>query len=249
MFSIPNALGNQVGFSILKTVLGAWITYRRVQAEPRPCIFCGREEDSLQHIINCEILWAYISEMFLPFLAFIDFPSALLGIYPISCYQILGTHYAFLVYHSLRTQSRASASDIRQCLHSIAHYTSVHSHLIRAHLGKCSLKPSLKPTQTIQTTENPHSCTSAQSVSSVETLHDKSDSFLINLRLRMTCARRAKLAALGYPIGSGPVFHPSFFMESPWVHIVFGRFIRSTKKKMQCQGYKSFCHYAVRAIL
>ena len=215
VFSIANALGTQVSFSMLKTVLGAWITHRRVQAEPRPCIFCGRGEDSLQHIINCEILWAYISDLFLPFLAFIDFPFALLGAYPISCYQILGTHYAFLVYHSLRTQSRASASDVRQCLHSIAHSTSVHSHLIRAHLGKCNLKPSLKPTQTTQTTDTPYSCTSAQSVSSVETMHASSESFPINMQLRMTCARRAKLAALGYPVGSGPVFHPGIFRGVP----------------------------------
>ena len=114
----------------------------------------------------------------------------------------------------------------------------MHNHLIRAHLGKCSLKPSLH-TQTTQIIANPPSCTSAQSVSSLDATHDSSETFttnnrsntrnqhqkqhaeptpnathdssetfIINLRLRMSCARRAKLAALGYPVGSGPIFHP-----------------------------------------
>ena len=36
VFSVANALGSQDGFSMLKTVLGAWITNRRIQAESRP---------------------------------------------------------------------------------------------------------------------------------------------------------------------------------------------------------------------
>ena len=55
VFSIANALGAQVGFSMFKTLLGAWITNRRIQSDVRPCIFYGMEQDSLQHIINCDI--------------------------------------------------------------------------------------------------------------------------------------------------------------------------------------------------
>jgi len=39
VFSVANALGSQVGYSLLKTILGAWITNRRIQSTERPCIF------------------------------------------------------------------------------------------------------------------------------------------------------------------------------------------------------------------
>ena len=46
VFSVANALGSQVGYSLLKTVIGAWITNRRIQSNERPCIFCGLGQDS-----------------------------------------------------------------------------------------------------------------------------------------------------------------------------------------------------------
>ena len=144
--------------------------------------------------------------MLLPFLPFIGTPSALLGLQPICCYQILGTHYAFLTYHSLRTPNFVSATEAKQCLKSIVQSTPVHKHVIRACLGKCSLKPTLL-TQPTQTTESGTSCTSVQ-VSSSASHSNPAERFPINLRLRMTHARRAKLLAMGVSIGYGPVFRP-----------------------------------------
>ena len=191
-FPLPTRLHHRLDFPCSKPLLGAWITNRRIQAESRPCIFCGLEQDSLQHIITCDIVWAHVSDVLLPFLAFIDTPSALLGIQPVCCYQILGTHYAFLTYHSLRIQNAVSASDIRQCLKSIVHSTTAHNHQICAHLGKCSLRLNLR-TQTTQAIITQNSCTSARSVSSSANQHD---SMTENFRAETSSRKQGPTGAL-----------------------------------------------------
>ena len=50
IFAVAVNLGSQVAFSYLKTILGAWVTSRRIQHPSRKCIFCHSEEDSLQHL-------------------------------------------------------------------------------------------------------------------------------------------------------------------------------------------------------
>ena len=197
-------MGSQVAFSLLKTLLGAWITNRRTQSSARKCIFCANYNGDLQHLINCNVLWLQVSYALLPFLPYVDTPLSLLGLAPISCFQILGAQYAFMAYHSLRVHTVVTKTELQQCLKSIISSTSIHKHVLKAHLGQCKLKDSLRadlnPTQTTST--NSHSCTTDSGCSSA--LHE---SFPINLRLRMPIARRNKLRAHGFDIGSGPVYH------------------------------------------
>ena len=99
--------------------------------------------------------YIYISEAFLPFLPYIDDPAKLLGLNPVNCFQLIGVHYAYLLYHSHRVQSHVSISEARETLKSIADTTSIHKHLISSHLGKTQLKPDLTQTITQSTASQP----------------------------------------------------------------------------------------------
>ena len=211
-FQIACKLGSQVAFSLLKTLLGAWITHRRVQLNPRLCIFCQRESDSLQHLIDCTVLWRSISDSLPPFLPFIDDPLALLGVSPPN--QILGCHYAFLTYHTLRRHDFVSQDDINQCIKSLIASTSVHKHLIEAHFGKLTLREGLAPptNQTSQTSQTTRAF--AHRPPNTQSIRARSCSAsceiqpgVLSKRLRMSHARRAVLQARGLAVGSGPIFH------------------------------------------
>ena len=88
IFHISNLMGNQISVALLKTLLGSWITARRVQATSRHCIFCKhRGEDSLQHYSTCDVLWHAVATVFKPFTASFD-PLALLGLCPPRLFKV-----------------------------------------------------------------------------------------------------------------------------------------------------------------
>ena len=66
VLSSSAGLGSQVACSVLKTLIGDWLTARRLQAAKRLCPFCCQEEDSWQHFVACDVLWLYISKIFPP---------------------------------------------------------------------------------------------------------------------------------------------------------------------------------------
>ena len=67
IFHISNLMGNQIRVAYLKTLLGSWITARRIQTTSRYCIFCRNcGEDSLQHYSTCDVLWHAVAVVFKP---------------------------------------------------------------------------------------------------------------------------------------------------------------------------------------
>ena len=109
---------------------------------------------------------------------------------------------------SLRFNDSVKNLELKQCLKSIAGSTTVHKHLIKAHLGKCSLRTNLSPqTLTQTTTMYAPSCTPISGCSSSHAASFEPVQFPINLRLRMPTARRNKLLQAGHSIGSGPLYN------------------------------------------
>ena len=82
VFHLANQMGNQTRIAYLKTLLGGWVTFRRVQSALRPCIFCMHTDaDSLQHYAVCDTLWHAKHSALPPFTAAFD-PYALFGLCP-----------------------------------------------------------------------------------------------------------------------------------------------------------------------
>ena len=88
---------------ILRTLLGAWITHRRIGQPARPCVFgCPDCNDELQHYVDCSPLLLAVSRFFHGFLAYMT-PAALLCLNsPPSPPQLAGVAIACLAYHTLR---------------------------------------------------------------------------------------------------------------------------------------------------
>ena len=129
----------QIAFSIIKTCLGGWLTNRRIQSLHRPCIFCGREQDSLQHLWQCDRLWHTISLAFSPFLPFIDDPPSLLGLFPLSCKQLYGVHIAYMTYHTLRIHDNVSNHLLFKTVQAQVSKCKIAKHFLAAHFWQGSI--------------------------------------------------------------------------------------------------------------
>ena len=103
-------MGDQIRVALLKTLLGGWITARRIQANPRHCIFCKSSgDDSLQHYSTCDAVWRAVATAFRPFRAAFD-PLELFGLFLAFPYQIYGIYLDFHAYHALRHHSAVDFS-------------------------------------------------------------------------------------------------------------------------------------------
>ena len=202
IFHISNLMGSQVSVALLKTILGGWITARRVQTTARHCIFCKYSgEDSLQHYSTCDVLWHAIATAFRPFTASFD-PLALLGLCPPSPYQIYGVYVAYHAYHSLRHRDAIDFSLLLNTIRAYMKGCKIHQHLLLAHLGKTRLK-FLPPDPPLPTASS--SSSFQRQRSSPPSLESSQDDAIQNramYRLRMPRNRQAVLRARGLPVGA-----------------------------------------------
>ena len=140
VFFLANQLGHQVTVAVLKTLLGAWVTNRRVQSCPRHCIFCAQNcSDALQHYAVCDKLWYAIHSVFPPFVAAFD-PFVLFGLSPPSVYQIYGIYLAYHTYHACRHLDYVELDFLKCTIKSYTRGCHIFNHLVKAHLGKVQLK-------------------------------------------------------------------------------------------------------------
>eukprot|EP00973_Karenia_brevis_P082840 11485743-Karenia_brevis.AAC.1 len=87
-------------FQLVRTFLNAWSTASRTSQQEAHCIFCGTQgQDSFTHLLQCDVLWRAISCNIPFFSAYFD-EWQLLGLSPMSKYQLFGVVVACLVYHS-----------------------------------------------------------------------------------------------------------------------------------------------------
>eukprot|EP00973_Karenia_brevis_P092448 12412481-Karenia_brevis.AAC.1 len=136
-------MGHHYAFVILKTVTGGWITTRRIQHSVKTCIFCGSDSgDCMQHMFECDTLWHAIGSSFVPFVPHFLHPD-LLGLAPLSPYQIYGIAIAYQVYHSCRHDGLLSFPSLISHIKAEMRGDPVCQHLVKAHFGKVQLKYSL----------------------------------------------------------------------------------------------------------
>ena len=129
-------MGNQISIALLKTLLGAWIPARRIQANARNCIFCKNSgEDSLQHYSTCDALWHAVATEFRSLRA-VFAPLGLFGLLPACPFQIYGVYLADHAYHALRHHSAVDLSLLLAMVKAYARGCKVHQHLLKAYLGK-----------------------------------------------------------------------------------------------------------------
>ena len=213
VFQLSNMMGHQISISILKTLLGAWITSRRTQNSVCACIFCGElEADMLQHYCSCDKLWYTISKKFPPFTAHFD-PLPLFGLAPLSPFQIYGVYLAFHLYHSGRHFSLLTNFQIDSILKSYMRGCPVHDHLIKTYFGKARSKyvlPATSPTSHTNTSSSSNANTplgpGLSRTTSCTDFNSRTTDFPLNLRLRMPPQRRASFIARGIVFPSGPLY-------------------------------------------
>ena len=228
VMQLSSMMGPQVACSVFKTLIGGWISNRRIQSPMRHCIFCNSAADALQHFVECDALWLYISKIFRPFLPSFS-PCLLLGLDPPDPQQLYGLHLAYICYHALRHQTNVSFDEFSMQANAIIRSCPIAKHLILAHLGKVSLKYSLSPSApplppaASQITTDFGALPSspvypAETPFQNEFVSNDDDinscRFVNNLRLRMQHSRIAKLRASGFDVPSGPVFCASDCADS-----------------------------------
>eukprot|EP00973_Karenia_brevis_P065644 9125141-Karenia_brevis.AAC.1 len=202
-------MGNQISVALMKTLLGAWITSRRVQASVRHCIFCSSPSgDCLQHYCCCDKLWHAIHCAFPPFVAAFD-PLLLFGLSPPDPYQIYGIFLAYHTYHTLRSNDHNS---LQACISTAKAYMrgcKVNTHLIKAFFGKSRLRysPSSPSSPTPASGGSSHTAMhrsssappNAEISENARTPHDRA-----MYRMNMPCNRQAVLRARGLDVGAVP---------------------------------------------
>ena len=151
-------------------------------------------------------------------------PPRLLGLEPLCPYQLYGVHLAYICYHSLRLKSEVLFEDFEQQALAVTKGCGIARHLTLAYLGKTTLKfspsssssPSLLGARQIITDLGgspppsprlPES--SYQDLLRNEVTSSDTSSFALNLRLRMSHARRTALRSRGVEVASGPIFSSS----------------------------------------
>jgi hypothetical protein len=109
VFTVMKTLGSQHCMNLIKTWSGSWCTGRRFREKsPLRCIFGCDARDCWSHYIDCNMMWALISNKRVTDTARQHLPLARLGLHPICIGQMTKLHIAYTVYHHIKVGRRAA---------------------------------------------------------------------------------------------------------------------------------------------
>ena len=123
VFAVMKTLGSQHSMNPIKSWSGSWCTGRRFhEHSPLRCVFGCDARDCWSHYIDCNSMWALISNKKITDTARQHRPLARLGLHPVCIGQMTKLHIAYTLYHHIKVGRRAT-TQAQQDAHNIDYYS------------------------------------------------------------------------------------------------------------------------------